>query len=118
MAKVLIIEDNPSISLILKEILSTEGHTVNTVVDGYSALEKLKETPLPDIVLLDYFMPGMNGQDFIKEMRTKPSLKNIPVIVVTGADLSLEDFQKDDCQAIIKKPFDLNEVVEKVKNLL
>lgn len=112
MVRVLIIEDEPEISMILEEVLTEEGFEVTAVSDGISGLKHLGEYPHPEIVLLDLFIPGISGKGVIEAMRADSKLKEIPVVVMTGAVPTPQDFPDGmDYQALLSKPFDLAEVI-------
>ncbi len=119
MAKVLIIEDEPTIKMILEEILTDEGYSVSTALDGATGLHKLHTESLPDIVLVDLKMPNVSGRDVVMEMRSVPELSKIPVIIISGAVYDPEEFPPvGTYQASFGKPFDLVEVTDKVKDLI
>ncbi len=119
MARILVIEDEPAIALILSEVLSGEGHTVQASADGTAGLERLHRYPAPDVVLLDLLMPGVGGRAVLAAMRSESSLAAIPVILVTGAVQSSADFPPpDQYQALLPKPFQLADVVAAVERCL
>jgi len=115
MAKLLVVEDEADIASILHEILEMAGHHVTLAVDGAMALELLESDPLPEIILTDLKMPRMSGKRLIEALRSNPRTAALPVILVTGAVPSVDDFPPDgsyDC--LIMKPFDIWDVVDKV----
>ena len=81
--RILIIEDSEDISFLLKIELEFAGHTVFTATDGESGLA-LAKTRLPDLIISDIKMPGMDGLDFIRELRSTDSIAAIPAIALTG----------------------------------
>ncbi len=78
---VLVVDDEPSILQSLKGLLTDEGFAVFTAANGYEAL-KTMEAESPDIVLLDIWMPGIDGIETLKEI--KENHPNVPVIIITG----------------------------------
>ena len=119
MARVLVIEDEPSIAMILDEVLSNDGHEVARASNGRSGLEKLSRGPAPEIVLLDLHLPVMNGRAVIEAIRSDPKLGRIPVIIITGSIPTPNNLPSEETyQALIPKPFDLDDVVSTVKKLL
>lgn len=118
MARVLVIEDEATIAMVLEIALSEEGHEVTTALDGLSGLKQMKQLPVPDIVLLDLYMPGMSGQAVANAMHSDPALRDIPVVIISGSIPSPDNFPtRDSYQALITKPFDLREVISTVANL-
>lgn len=117
--KVLIIEDDEAIQLLLKDILLDEGYEVFTAKNGVEGIEQLKKD-IPDIILLDCEMPKMDGYETIKIIRKNPYWVNIPVIFLTvrsteqdhikGIELGAEDY--------IVKPFNKKILIAKINILL
>lgn len=83
MPMILVVDDHEEIREALAEILEEEGHEVMQAVDGLDALEVIAET-LPDVILLDIAMPGMDGLEVLRRLKDKPESANLPVIMVTA----------------------------------
>ena len=87
MAKILIVDDEPSIIALFRYVFIDAGYTVETAENGKIALDKL-EVFLPDFILLDISMPEMTGPEFVKKWDKKafsrPELRDIPFLVMTG----------------------------------
>jgi CheY-like chemotaxis protein len=81
---VLVVDDDVRNIYSMTNILESEGLQIITAFDGLDALEKLKENPQVDIVLMDIMMPNMNGYDAITEIRKNPELEKLPIIAVTA----------------------------------
>jgi CheY-like chemotaxis protein len=119
LAKILVIDDETSIVMVLKEVLSDGGHEVYTAPNGLTGLELLKQGIIPDLLIIDLLMPGMGGRDFIKRIQSDFNLPNLAVILITGTIPDGDNFPPGGSyQDIICKPFDLDNVVEKVDYLL
>jgi CheY-like chemotaxis protein len=82
-ARILIIDDEPAVSLTLARMLEFEGHTVSRVDRAADGLLAAAEHP-PDAILLDMRMPVMGGLEFLRELRRDDRLKRLPVGIVTG----------------------------------
>jgi CheY-like chemotaxis protein len=113
--RILIIEDNPGISLVLAEVLSDSGHAVSIAHNGKEGLDLLINHELPDVILLDIFMPVINGVEFRKRQLQIPHLAFIPVI-----GMSADAYIKQRCLSCqithyLKKPFELNELIEMIE---
>ena len=97
----LVIEDNRGDARLLKEAFADTGLDValDFAREGKEALELLRrqkglsKTSLPDLIVLDLKMPGMDGLTFLREIKTDPALASIPVVVLTGSDAP-EDWDK------------------------
>lgn len=119
MARVLIIEDNPGILFILKEVLTNNGHEVTTIKDGLLAMQRLDKDPAPDVVLLDYMLPSLSGKKIIEKMIESSRLRSIPRILMSGTTPKSNDFpDKNSYQAFINKPFDIFYLVKVVQDCL
>ena len=116
--RILIVEDELSIAEGLKFNFEQEGYETRVVNDGPSALGLLLEGPfLFDLVVLDLMLPGMSGYEICKEIRGFN--ENIPIMVLSARSTSEDKAHAFDCGAdqYVTKPFDLNEVLSRVRNL-
>lgn len=118
-AKILLADDNPSIRMLVSEILTDAGFSVVTAEDGQDALDKIyKENP--DLLILDYEMPRKTGFEVVQEVRSHTGYLHTPIIIFTavtdketklhGLGLDIDDY--------LTKPADADEVVARVKLLL
>jgi DNA-binding response OmpR family regulator len=82
-ARVLVVEDDPSVRGLLHTLLTGEGYDVATASDGLAGLVKASSAK-PDLMLLDLMMPDLGGVRVLEELRGDPALADVPVIVVTG----------------------------------
>jgi CheY-like chemotaxis protein len=98
---VLLVEDNDDLRLIFKSALTLNGFKVQEAPGGLEALQYL-ETNRPDVVVLDLIMPGINGFDVRSELRVRPHLQHVPVVIVTA--VPPEDLPRFDAQCILRKP--------------
>ena len=80
---ILLVEDNLDLATLLTQFFEEMGHSVCWLKDGDRLFEKI-ETLNPDIILLDQILPGRSGQDLLREMRTRESTRDFPIIMVTG----------------------------------
>jgi DNA-binding response OmpR family regulator len=113
-ARVLVVEDDPSVRGLLHTLLTGEGYEVMTASDGLAGLVKAS-TAKPDLMLLDLMMPDLGGVRVLEELRSDPALADVPVIVVTGkleAVPSLRGLLGED--NVFVKPFGVTELLERV----
>jgi CheY-like chemotaxis protein len=82
---VLVVEDDTDHRDSVRTVLEEEGYRVEGAADGRAALDRLLSAPPPDLVLVDLMMPVMDGRQLMTEMKARPSLAEIPVVVMTGA---------------------------------
>jgi two-component system nitrogen regulation response regulator NtrX len=114
---VLIVDDEVSIIESLEGILSDDGFEVMHAFNGYEALKKI-ETDSPDIVLLDIWMPGMDGIETLKEI--KRLAPNLPVVMITGHGTieSAVDATKAGAYDFLEKPLSIDKVMVTINNAL
>lgn len=106
--KILHVEDEPDIQEIVKMALETlGGFTIETVNSGQEALEKARLF-VPDMILLDVMMPGMDGPTTLQELRKRPETAHIPVVFMTAKVQTgeVEQFLELGAIDVISKPFD------------
>jgi len=119
MGRILCVDDEPLNLSLLEAMLSPRGYDVVSAVNGPEALEKIAAERI-DICLLDVMMPGMDGFEVCRRIKSDDLHRNIPVVMVTsyadmenrirGIEAGAEDF--------ISKPFDSAEVLARIKMLL
>jgi CheY-like chemotaxis protein len=83
-ATILVVEDHDPVSTALREALEDEGYSVATVAHGEAALDYMRTVGRPDLVLLDLFMPVMDGWKLVSQVRSDPDLVGVPIIVMTA----------------------------------
>ena len=118
-AKVQVIDDEPEITEIVDEFLKSAGFAVVTENSSIMGVERAK-TYMPDVILLDIMMPGMDGYQICEELKRNPDTKDIPVVFLTGKD-SREDHNKSFSvggDLFIKKPFSGDRLIEIINVVL
>jgi len=118
--KILVVDDEEYICKVVSDLLSKEGYTVKTALNGKKGLEELKKEKV-DLVLVDFFMPGMNGKEFCEAVRKDKAIKNSRLVFFTVALLSKKDYQDLEKLGVIEfiqKPFDGEFLIQKVKKIL
>jgi CheY-like chemotaxis protein len=118
--KILIVDDERDIVVILKLALEKEGYEVFEAYDGKEALEKLPQAK-PDLILLDIMMPTMDGYTMNVKLKDNPETASIPVIVITGRGLLKELMKQSKDAAIsgyLEKPFTVAKLLSDIKNVL
>lgn len=107
MARVLIIDDSPTETYKLTSILEKNGHTVLTADNAESGLAVAKKE-LPDLVLMDVVMPGLNGFQATRQLTKTPETAHIPVIMVTTKDQQTDRVwgMRQGAKAYMTKPID------------
>jgi DNA-binding response OmpR family regulator len=112
MAKIIVIDDEIEACNALEEYLANKGHKITIAHDGKTALEKIKKF-MPDVVLLDIIMPGMNGQEILEQIRKiAPHINVIMVTVMDNEEQLLKSFELG-AYDFLTKPLDFSRL-EKV----
>jgi CheY-like chemotaxis protein len=113
--KILVVDDEPDVVKYLETLLKTGGYEVVTASDGDEAL-KIAESDPPDLISLDIMMPKETGVRFYRKIKKKDSLKNIPIIVVSG--MAGRHLAVPEPNAIFEKPVNREEYLSTIKSLL
>jgi two-component system sensor histidine kinase/response regulator len=104
---VLIVDDDEELRGALAEGLGQKGFDVWTANDGVDAFDTVGRRGKPDAVILDLSMPGMNGWEFLEELREDPELCQVPVLVLTAYPRS----RVPDADVFLTKPASLDQIV-------
>jgi DNA-binding response OmpR family regulator len=119
MARVLVVDDHPSIVRLLQRVLQMEQHEVITAADGEEALQKVREQH-PAMVVLDVVMPRKNGFEVLHVLKSDPATQQIIVIMLTGQD---HDPEMKHCLQLgadwyVPKPFGPGEIITLARRFL
>ncbi len=118
--RIMVVDDEPDVVDLVRLVLESDGFDVVTAYSGKEALEKI-DKDLPDLVLLDIMMPGMDGWEVYSRIRANPKTKDVPVAMLTAKSQSIDKMiglhvvKVDD---YITKPFGRSELLERVKRIL
>ncbi|OGR82280.1 MAG: hypothetical protein A3J74_07685 [Elusimicrobia bacterium RIFCSPHIGHO2_02_FULL_57_9] len=117
--RILLVDDEPDLLAVLREVLEKEGFSVETAPDGYQALQSIR-SHMPDIAVIDLRMPGLDGFSVCRELRKDPLYEHLPVVMlsasgtremkVEGLNLGVDDF--------ITKPVDTLELLARLRMIL
>jgi len=119
MAKIMVVEDEQAISLLIKYNVEKNGHEAICIAHGNKVLAEAEKNP-PDLILLDWMLPGISGLELCKIIRHNPDLKNIPIIMLTakgqeedkiaGLSAGADDY--------VTKPFSVPELMARIQTNL
>lgn len=113
--QILIVEDDLAIRRLLKMVLAREGYRVEEAVDGVEAVTKLKQYDF-DVIILDLMMPNLDGFAFLKSLsESEPSRLKKIIVTSAAAPNVIRDRLRGKPFDLLPKPFDINEVVERVR---
>ena len=125
--KILTIDDDPNLQTVLKKLLESKSYQAIAALDGYEGLRKVVEEK-PDLIILDVIMPGKSGFEVCRELKTHEeyrSFSEIPVLMLTvypddreKMHLSMREGMTMEAEDYLQKPFDPNELLDRVEELL
>lgn len=112
MIKVLVADDDDSVRLLCRTVLETEGFEVLEAEDAFTAVSHAREQQ-PDLILLDWMMPGVDGMDALRSLKSHPATRDIPVIMLTALDglpeITLATVNGAD--GYVTKPFEVDDLL-------
>lgn len=115
---ILVVDDEPGIVRVLCAVLEDAGYHPDPAGDGRAALERARAS-VPDLVLLDYLMPHLDGRETLRAIRKEPTLAKLPVVMMSGV---AESIIQRKCQgafdAFLRKPFGLDDLLDVIARLL
>jgi DNA-binding response OmpR family regulator len=120
MKKILVVDDEKDVLLMLEKRLTAEGYSVITTTKSTNAIA-LAKSQHPDIIILDIVMPGMDGGEVAAKLREHPLTRSIPVIFLTALLSKTEEYQENrmiGSNITFAKPFDTEELLARINGLL
>ncbi|HEY3064684.1 MAG TPA: response regulator [Methylomirabilota bacterium] len=119
-ARILVVEDNPDTSALLRDLLEAEGYVVDWVPTGEAAFETLELSPEIDLLVLDLMLPGMSGYDVIERLRARPDLSSVSVLVLSALSSAAARVRglRDGADDYMTKPFLPEELIARTRTLV
>lgn len=119
MARILVVDDEPSIRMLIRTILQSEGHTITTAPNGREALEMVIEN-VPDLIVLDLMMPEMDGWHLLEELHIRGLRRHTRVVIVSGQydPQGASEEKRANAHHFLPKPFDPSSLIELVNDAL
>lgn len=117
--RVLVIEDEEDNRRIVRDLLTSVGYEIIEAVTGETGVTAAS-THLPDLILMDIQLPGLDGYEATRRIKASPALRHIPIIVVTSYALSGDDVKAFEagCDAYVTKPFSPRALLAKIREYL
>jgi len=115
MSRILVVEDDANLRVVIRMVLERAGHEVAEARHGAAALEAI-DTSMPDLVLADRTMPVMNGLELIERVRSNPVTAPLPIILLSGMQVDAAVSRR--IQAVVLKPFEPADLVATIEGAL
>jgi two-component system phosphate regulon response regulator PhoB len=117
--KVMVVEDEEALSVLLKYNLESEGYRVDTELRGDEAEIALRES-VPDLLILDWMLPGLSGIELCRRLRSRPETQRLPIIMLTARGEESERIRglSTGADDYVVKPFSTPELMARVKAML
>ena len=104
-------DDEWDIQNTLEMVFSLEGYSVRVAYNGEEALERLKESPLPEVILCDLMMPKFEGYGFVRALKNNPKFAKIPVILSSAGLIDPTRIAKEHYEFLLPKRYDLTTLI-------
>ena len=119
MKRILVIEDTEDNRLILGDLLASAGYELIEAVDGLAGVAAA-EREMPDLILMDIQLPGIDGYEATRRIRAIPALATVPIIAVTSYALSGDEAKTRaaGCNAYVAKPYSPRQLLAKIREFL
>lgn len=114
--RLLLVDDERNVCIGLAALLKARGYEVELAHDGQEALDRLERDPLPDLVLLDYEMPALDGEEVLRRLRSEPRTRRLPVLMATASSIDLERVQA--VSGLLRKPYPRHVLFEMIARIL
>jgi CheY-like chemotaxis protein len=118
MPTILVVEDEFAIAELLEMALTDAGYEVLTAANGRQALERMAEAPRPDLIITDFMMPVLNAAGLVEALRSDPTYRDIPYIVMSSVSEASVRERINGYRAFVRKPFQLAMMVQLVAGML
>lgn len=115
---ILIIEDDFETQFLFSELLSDEGYVIESASTGKEALDYIQNGGKPDLIFMDLNFPGGTPEDFTNALRENPATKETPIIILSGKSDIAEYAERLKARSFIKKPFDLDPLLNLIQNVI
>lgn len=118
-ATVLVVEDEPGIRDLVELILSAEGYRVVTAANGWEGLERVAQDA-PDLVLLDFMMPLVDGPEVLRALASEPATARVPVVLASSVPeaTALQACRNAPFTAFLQKPYSIPHLIDVVRRFV
>lgn len=111
---ILVVDDDAPILILMRSLLREFGFEPVAAGSGEQALAEVKKRT-PDLILLDRHMPGMNGDEVLRALRSEAGLSEVPVLMLSGEPIDPDEIRRLGATGHVLKPFDVTSLVEQIR---
>ena len=115
--KILVVDDDPDISMMLKLMLEFKGYTVNTADKAEETHAMLRDNKI-DLVIMDMLLSGVNGTDICVAIKENSNTRTVPIMMISAHPNAKEICLEAGADDFISKPFDMNDILLKISQLI
>jgi len=115
-ARLLVVDDEVDVARGLKAVLEARGYDVECAYDGAEVMERIAAGPCPDLLLLDYSMPKLDGEQVMQRLRSDPRFQDLPILLATATSIDLASMQR--ATGLLRKPYPREVLCEMIHRLL
>jgi len=116
MKKVLVLDNDEGVLDVMREALNYEGFDVKIIEETDNIFSVINSYD-PDLIILDYILSGINGGEICHQIKANPKTTDLPVMIMSAYPRVIKSLGYYGCDDFISKPFDLDDIVERIKNL-
>jgi CheY-like chemotaxis protein len=115
-ARLLVVDDERDVARGLAAVLGARGYQVETAFDGRSVLERMAREPRPDLLVLDYSMPELDGEEVMTRLRAQPAFADLPILLATATEIDLASMSR--ASGLLRKPYPAEVLYKMIRELL
>lgn len=116
-SRILVVDDDAPILILMRTLLREFGFEPLTAMSGADAIDAAR-AHRPQLILLDKKMPGMNGDEVIRTLRSEPGLENVPILILSGDPVDAHELADLGANGAIQKPFDIDALLAQIRGHL
>lgn len=115
--RILVVDDDNDILEVIEEIFTYEGFEVRSLGETNNIFSEISSFS-PDVIIIDYILKGINGGEICHQIKVNPYTSKVPVILMSAYPRVFNSLGDYGCNSFIAKPFDLNEIINRIHNLI
>ena len=114
--RIMVVDDERDVALGLAALLRGRGFVVETAFDGQEVVDRLKDGEVPDLLLLDYSMPELDGEEVMQTLRADPEFAQMPILLATASNIDLETMTR--ANGLLRKPYTRGVLFQMIQGLI